>query len=185
VRHVLRDTARAIGVPDGAVDAAWLGAVREALLRLIDGQSAYLAREAARMHRLEHRLHVLGTGLFAMTALACVTAMAVEATLAFTGRELSESAAHVFLVVMTMITAGLPALGAAIYGIRMQGEFASLAERAHDTHQRLHLLRHTIEHDVPSFDTLRRRIAHLIEIVTSNTADWHRTHHARPLALPG
>jgi len=185
VRYCLRQTARDCGLPDAVVDRAWLTDVRTGLVRLIDTQIAYLAREAARMHRLEHRLHLFGTGLFAATAFACIFAMAVEATLAVTHRELSEASAHVFLVGMTMITAGLPALGAAIYGIRMQGEFASVSERAHDSLAHLQVLRHTIADDDLTFDTLQRRIAHLTALLTSDNADWHRTYHARPLALPG
>ena len=137
------------------------------------------------MHHLEHRLHVLGTALFGATALACIFAMAVEAGLALAHRELSEAAMHVFLVGMTMVTAGLPALGASIYGIRMQGEFASLSERAHDTLHRLQVLRHTLDEDELAFDTLQRRITHLTALLTSDVSDWHRTYHARPLALPG
>jgi len=185
VRHVLRQTARAIALPDALADQVWLGDVRTGLVRLIDDQIAYLGQESRRMHRLEHRLHLAGTALFAATALACIFAMAVEAGLALAHRELSESAMHVFLVGMTMITAGLPAVGAAIYGIRMQGEFASVSERAHDTLERLHVLRHTIGDDELAFDTLQRRIAHLTALLTSDLSDWHRTYHARPLALPG
>jgi hypothetical protein len=185
VRHVLRQTARAIALPDAVADQGYLGDVRAGLVRMIDAQIGYLARESRRMHHLEHRLHLAGTALFAATALACIVAMAIEAGLALAHRELSEATMHVFLVGMTMITAGLPALGAAIYGIRMQGEFASLAERAHDTHDRLRVLRHTIDEDELAFDTLQRRIAHLTALLTSDLSDWHRTYHARPLALPG
>jgi hypothetical protein len=185
VRHCLRQTARECGLPDARIDQSWLTDVQAGLVRLIDGQIAYLAKEAGRMHLLEHRLHLAGTTLFAMTAIACIIAMAVEAVLAITHSELSQAMAHIFLVGMTMITAGLPALGAAIYGIRMQGEFASVAERAHETHDRMQALRHTLDEDDPTFDTLQRRIAHLTALLTNDTADWHRTHHARPLALPG
>ncbi len=47
------------------------------------------------------------------------------------------------------------------------------------------MLRHTIADDELTFDTLQRRIAHLTALLTSDNADWHRTYHARPLALPG
>lgn len=185
VQYLLRQTARTVGLPDAVANSAYLADVRSGLMRLIDAQIAYLGREARRMHHLEHRLHVLGTALFGATALACIFAMAVEAGLALAHRELSEAAMHVFLVGMTMVTAGLPALGASIYGIRMQGEFASLSERAHDTLHRLQVLRHTLDEDELAFDTLQRRITHLTALLTSDVSDWHRTYHARPLALPG
>ena len=185
VRHRIRRAARDVGLPDAVVDAAYLARLRADLMNLIGAQIAYLSRETGRMHRLEHRLHLIGTALFGTTALACVVAMAVEAGLALTGQELSEGAAHVFLVGMTMVTAGLPALGSAIYGIRMQGEFASAAHRAEGTLERLRMLEHALAEDAPGFDTLQRRITHLAALLTSDTADWHRTHHARPLVLPG
>lgn len=185
VRHRIRRAARDIGLPDGLVDGTCLDRLRHDVMQLIAAQIAYLSRETARMHRLEHRLHLIGTTFFATTALACIVAMAVEAGLALTGQELSEGAAHVFLVGMTMVTAGLPALGSAIYGIRMQGEFASAAHRAEGTLERLRMLDHALAEDAPTFDTLQRRIAHLAALLTGDTADWHRTHHARPLVLPG
>jgi hypothetical protein len=185
VRYALRQTAQEIGLPDAVVDQAYLGDVREGLVRLIDAQIAYLAHESHQMHRLEHRLHRLGTALFAATALACIFAMGFEAWLTMTHQELSPRAMHIFLVGLTMITAGLPALGAAIYGIRMQGEFASVSERAHETHHHLETLRATIEADTLAFDTLQRRTAHLTALLTSDITVWRRTYHARPLALPG
>ncbi len=185
VRYALRQTAQELGLPDAVVDQAYLTDVRSGVVQLIDAQIAYLAHEAHQMHLLEHRLHRLGTALFAATALACIGAMAFEAWLTLTHRELSPATMHVFLVGLTMVTAGLPALGAAIYGIRMQGEFASVAERAADSHQHLEVLRATIAGDALTFDTLQRRIAHLTALLTSDISIWRRTYHARPLALPG
>lgn len=83
------------------------------------------------------------------------------------------------------MTAGLPALGAAIYGIRMQGEFATVGERARASLLQLRSLRQTVDTDELSFDLLQRRIAHLAALLTIDIASWRRTYHARPLALPG
>ncbi len=185
VRYYLRLTAQELGLPDAVADRAYLGEVRAGLGNLIDSQIAYLAGEAQRMHRLDHRLHRLGTALFASTALACIVALAFEAGLTLLHRELSAAAMHVFLVSITTVTAGLPALGAAIYGIRMQGEFATVGERARTLLLQLGALRHTIDTDELSFDLLQRRIEHLTALLTTDIATWRRTYHARPLALPG
>ncbi len=185
VRYYRRATAQELGLPHVAVDDAYLHDVRSGLCDLIDAQTAYLSAEDRRMHHLEHRLHRLGTALFALTALVCIASLAFEAVMTMLHTELSEQAMHVFLVSVTMATAGLPALGAAIYGIRMQGEFAAVAERAHGLGAQLATLRAIVAEDEQSFDTLKRRIIHLTDLLTSDLAQWQQTYRARPLALPG
>jgi len=181
----LNATAREIGLPNAVADAHYLEDVRAGLLDLVDAQRAYQIVEAGRMHRLEHRLHLLGIALFGLTALVCIGSLAFEAMLRMSGLELSAEGMHVFVVCVTIATAGLPALGAAIYGIRMQGEFADAAERAHVLAHQLGLLRSVIETDDLSFDTLKRRIQYGTSLLTTDLSTWHQTYIARPLSLPG
>ena len=185
VNHYVRATAREMGLPNVVVDATYLSDVRAGLCDLIDAQIAYLHMDAQRMHRLEHRLHLLGTALFAVTALVCIGSLAFEGMMRLWGAELSAEAMHLFIVGVTMLTAGLPALGAAIYGIRMQGEFAAVAERAYALSDQLTTLREIIDKDDLSFDTLKRRIVHTTDLLTTDLSQWHQTYRARPLSLPG
>jgi len=183
--YYLDATAREIGLPNTVVDSGYLADVRAGLLDLVDAQRAYQIVEASRMHQLEHRLHLLGIALFGLTAMVCIGSLAFEALLRLWGVELSAQAAHRFVVCVTIATAGLPALGAAIYGIRMQGEFADAAERAHALEHQLGLLRSVIDTDELSFDTLKRRIQYATSLLTTDLSTWHQTYVARPLSLPG
>lgn len=178
-----RATARELGLPSARIDATYLGCVRDDLMRLIDDQVAYLASDAHRMHRLEHRLHLLGTILFALSALTCVGLLAFKMLDAFDHR--LEPLVHMVSIGSTMISATLPAIGAAIYGIRMQGDFAGTAERNHTLGDQLARLRAVIAEDALSFDTLGRRVKRVTGLLTEDLSAWLQTYHARPLALPG
>lgn len=134
------------------------------------------------MHRLEHRLHRLGGALFAVTALVCAVVLAIEAI----GPFLVHGAAEQLLPLgVTVVSASLPAIGAAIYGIRMQGDFSGAAERNAALATQLTLLRTIASDDAPSFDGLRRLIRRTAELLTADVSQWVRATRARPLGLPG
>lgn len=180
-----RATAREVAMPSVRIDAAYLACVRDGLTTLIDDQIAYLKNDAHRMHRLEHRLHQLGTILFAMTALICVGLLIYKMADKMVGMAALDAIAHPVLTATTIASAALPAIGAAIYGIRMQGDFAGIAERSESLAHNLTTLRQVIDADVLGFDTLKRRVARATDLLTQDLASWLQTYHARPLTLPG
>jgi hypothetical protein len=180
-----RATARELGLPSVRVDRAYLACVRDSLTTLIDGQIAYLQSDAHRMHRLEHRLHQLGTILFAATALICVGLLIYKMADKMVGMAALDAIAHPVLTATTIASAALPAIGAAIYGIRMQGDFAGIAERSESLARNLGTLRQVIDADALSYDTLKRRVARATDLLTQDLASWLQTYHARPLTLPG
>jgi len=179
-----RATARELGLPSLVADGAYLGCVRDGLRSMLDDQIAYLEGDARRMHRLEHRLHLFGSLLFALTALICVIFLGVE-TLMRATLEAHSDAAHALAIAGVMTSAALPAIGAAIYGIRMQGDFAGIADRNHALAHHLRALRSVTNEDALSFDTLRRRVARATGLLTEGLENWHQTYRARPLVLPG
>ena len=181
----VRQAARALGCPDAKIDAAYLDRVRFRLLALIDDQVAYLNAEAHRMHRLEHRLHALGTFLFGATAAVCVFVLIFKFADEMAAPTLLHALGHPLLIAATIATAGFPAIGAAIYGIRMQGDFAGTAERSHALAAELATLRGVIADDALDFDTLTRRIRRASDLLTEDLASWLQTYKARPLTLPG
>ncbi len=180
-----RATARELGMPSVRVNAAYLACVRDGLTSLIDDQIAYLKTDAHRMHRLEHRLHNLGTILFMMTAIICVSLLVFKMADKMVGMAALDAVAHPFLTATTIASAAFPAIGAAIYGIRMQGDFAGTAERSESLAHNLATLRQVIDADALSFDTLKRRVARATDLLTQDLASWLQTYHARPLTLPG
>ena len=171
-------TARELGLPHAAADEPYLLAVRDALCELIDGQRSYLKVEAQRMHRLEHRLHLTGTGLFMITAFSCVALLITHGVMGI-------EAPQRVLTLVTAMSALFPAIGAAIYGIRMQGDFAGVAERSTVLDQHLTVLRSVIDEDDLSFETLSRRARRAADLLTGDVARWLSNASVRPLVLPG
>ncbi|WP_167071274.1 hypothetical protein [Sphingomonas vulcanisoli] len=176
--------ARRLGLPSARVDTAYLAATYARFIDLLDDQMAYLGREAARMHRLEHRLHRLGAVLFAVTALLCIAVLLIEGLGALLPDRMA-GLAHRLPLGVTVISAALPAIGAAIYGIRMQGDFAGVVERNEILAERLAQVRRIAIDEAASFDGLRRLVARTAELLTADVSQWLRASKARPLALPG
>lgn len=179
-----RQASRAIGLPSARVDAAYLADTRDRLIALLDDQAAYLTREAGRMHRLEHRLHRLGGALFALTAIVCVGVLTAEMLGTLWPHGIGQLTHHL-PVAITLVSAALPAIGAALYGIRMQGDFAGVVERNHALSAQLGQLRRIAADEDAGFDNLRRLIARTAQLLTADVAQWRRASQARPLALPG
>jgi len=183
VNWYARGTSRDLGLPSARVDGAYLGCVRDSLIALIDEQVAYLATDAQRMHRLEHRLHTLGTVMFGLTVVTCAALLAFKAADAVVHS--LDVLAQPLTIAATIVSAALPAVGAAIYGIRMQGDFAGIAERNRALGEQLATMRAVIAEDELTFDTLSRRVRRVTGLLTDGLASWLRAYHARPLALPG
>ena len=180
----VRRVARMLGLPSVRVDTAFLATTRARLLALLDDQIVYLGREAGRLHRLEHRLHRFGGILFTISAVICVGVVVVSALgVLMPGR--FGVLANNLPVSITVVSASLPAIGAAIYGIRMQGDFAGIVERDHVLAAQLGGLRRIAMDEAANFDNLRRLAARTTELLVADLAQWLHSSRARPLTLPG
>ncbi|SOB79118.1 hypothetical protein SAMN06297144_0385 [Sphingomonas guangdongensis] len=177
-----RRIARRLGLPSARIDAAYLAEAHLSLAALLNDQIGYVEREAGRMRRLEHRLHRLGAALFATTALVCAGVLGIEVVWTFSHEPGAE---HSLPLGVTVLSAALPAIGAAIYGIRMQGDFAGAAERNGALAKQLAELRRVVADESPGFDGLRRLIRRTAELLTADVSQWVRATRARPLSLPG
>lgn len=178
-------TARELGLPSVRVDAEYLDNVRTSLAALIDDQIDYHTNDISRMHRLEHRLHRLGTVLFASTALVCVAFLVFKVLDQMLASGFLDSLSQPLVIVATIATAAFPAVGAAIYGIRMQGDFAGNAQRSQALRDQLQALRKVIDEDDRGYDTLKRRVRHAADLLTEDLSTWLQNYRARPLVLPG
>ena len=178
-----RAVARRLGLPTGVTDHAYLARVHADFIRLIDGQIGYLDVDAHRLHRLDHRLHRIGELLFALTATVCLVFLVIE--LAAVAVPALHHAVVPITVWGTVASAALPAIGAAIYGIRMQGDFSGTAERDEELGKRLRRLRALSDDTLTSYDALRYRTDQVADLLTQDLSSWLHTYASRPLALPG
>ena len=183
VSWYIQAAARELGLPGVKVDATYLGCVKQELLEMIDGQIGYLEVDARRMHQLDHRLHRGGSALFATTALACLLMLGVK-TMPWLEWVAGASPLPLALVV-TILGAALPSIGAAIYGIRMQGDFAGVAARSETLRRDLIILKDVIIDDELEYDALLRRIRRVADLMAVDLTAWLQTYTARPLTLPG
>lgn len=176
-----RASARELGLVETDIDQTYLGKVKHAMLALIDDQVSYHRRNARMLHVADHRLHKAGDWLFIGTIAACVAYLAVESV--------PESPATILGIdtaaAATFVTALFPALAAAFYGIRMQADLAATGERSSTMAQQLERLRHAIERDPLTYETLVERNRRLGEIMLAEVQQWQMQYETKPLSLPG
>ena len=121
---------RAMGCPNGAIDKQRAGKLAEAIAcHEIEPQIAYHESTAKQIDTLDRRLEGLATILFVLTlgASALVIVM-LQVNPPWVDRMGSW---------LTLLSAGFPAVGTAIFGIRFQGDFGGSAERSRSTAQTL------------------------------------------------
>ena len=180
VHWLARATARELGMPNATADAAYLSRVHAAATGLVSDQIEYHRANAKRMHKLAHRLHQAGQYLFGGTIVACVawiTAKLAGIPMIVGGVGLTE--------IVTALTAVLPAFGAALYGISMQGAFAGVADRSDATVARMERLKRALKDDPLDYSRLIARLRRLADIMLTDVEHWRTTYQARPLKLPG
>jgi hypothetical protein len=174
---------RQLPLPDCVVNRHYLEKIRDAVLHAeIEDQIGYHQRNAARMHKLDHRLHLSGLLLFGATAGLCV----VFVILVWLGTVDRIEAPHRILVLnaLTFLTALLPTLGAALAAIHAQGEFRTLAEQSARTAKRLTAMGTTFAAEEPNFARMVDRIEKTSNILMAELREWHAIFRTRPLALP-
>ncbi|WP_336987090.1 hypothetical protein [Altererythrobacter aquiaggeris] len=176
-----RASAREMGLAEGTCDRKYMERVREAAIELLDEQIQYHRRTHRAMKAADHRLHLIGDGLFALTIIACLVWLGLKAVSGNPG-----SIAGVGITEMvTFATALLPALAASLYGIRMQGDFAVTADRSDAFDRRLGQLKIAIEREPLGYTRLSQRLHRLGEIMLSDVQQWKSSYQTRPLSLPG
>ncbi len=166
--------ARDIGLVPGSVEPAYMQAVGGLIENILEGQIRYHRRNHEKMEKLNHRLHRAGNVLFAITLAACVAHVALGGEAAW----------------LLMLATAPPALGAALYAITSQGEFARSADRSLAMSRELAALKSV---DLPQalragsemFAEVRKAALSVAEVMTAETNDWNLVFKYRPLHLPG
>src|SRR5262245_8813882 len=130
----VRATMREIGLPGTMLDGAYRRALLEATCKEEiegpQGQLAYNKHNIEAAHEIDHFLHRLGIGCFVLTAVILATFLA----LFWLDRQVAGAPIESLLLaakpLLTFLSAGLPALGAAVAGIRVHGDFEASARRS-------------------------------------------------------
>jgi hypothetical protein len=187
----VRATMREIGLPGATVD----GAYRRALLAATykeeiegpQGQLAYNKHNVEVAREIDHFLHRLGIGCFVLTAVILAVFLALfglDRLVASAPVELLLLAAKPF---MTFLSAGLPALGAAVAGIRVHGDFEASARRSARTLDQLAELSDdyasATKSEADLDDTAELLIA-TARVLSEDIAAWQDLYGRKRLTLP-
>ncbi len=172
-----RAVEREIPVPDLAVNAEFLAAVRDTVSRTeLKSQIAYNRHNAEAMEEAGHRLHLAGTFLFWATLAICVTFLVIYFVAIEEAEKLRE--------LTVFLTALFPAIGAALSAIRSQADFETVAKRSHETAADLEELDTAMESEPLEFARLTDRIEKAVDVMMADNAEWHVLFRTRPLSLP-
>lgn len=171
--------AEAVWRSSGPVGGRVAGA--DALARLVVDQElrpqiAYHRAAAHQLHLLEHRLHGIGMALFAGSIFGCVVLVVGYVA----AHDWMRANAGAFVA----LSAGLPALGGAIFGIRVQGDFAGAADRSRATADDLARFVAALEAAGPD----PARVCDLVEgaaaTMLADLGEWRLAYQRRQLELP-
>ena len=173
VDGMFRNIARDLGLAPAVVNHAYVASVAKLIADILEGQVKYHERNHETMHKLSHHLHLIGTALFILTLLACVTHVIW-----------GESS---WLLLLATVP---PAFGAAFYGIATHGEFSRSSDRSLAMARELEALQSTELHKAlasphESFAALRQTAEKVASVMIAETMDWSFVFRYRTLNLPG
>ncbi|MGP0094163.1 MAG: DUF4231 domain-containing protein [Xanthobacteraceae bacterium] len=196
----IRATMREIGLPTATLDATYQWRLLEATLaneiQGSEGQLAYHQDNQKTVGRIDHMLHFLGNGCFYLTFFILVL-LAAAAALSAGKTQLESGGAPVssfFAAFVAFLrkhqifwTAGLPALGAALSGIRAHGDFEGLRERSAHMVDELNLLQRryktAVQHEMNFTETYDVLMA-TARVLSEDVAAWQELYGRKPLNLP-
>ena len=166
---------RAMACPSGAIDRACAARLGKAIADYeVEPQVSYHHRNAEQIEALDHRLEQIGMVLFAATVLVTIATLIGVAI----GSNFVNSYGNWF----TLVSAGFPALGTAVFGIRFQADFGGDALRSKATAETLRQIDQELRKDV----TLSRA-ADLAEqaarIMLSDLDEWRLVNQQRDLSV--
>jgi hypothetical protein len=179
-----RAVVRMQGLRTGSLAGSDLSAERTVLLDVLTGQCEYNHANTRRMRRLNLGLEVVGLCLLTLTLAVAVDHLfgspVVHCTLArLLPQWMWGDALPVWL------SAALPALATATYGIRVIGDFEGAHRRAERTHHALDQLIGAIKQDPADFALLRARARSAGDAMLGDVSSWRLSAESRGLAIPG
>jgi hypothetical protein len=141
----------------------------------LNPQIEYNRASAHQMHLLDHRLHQAGMILFLVSILSCLCSVAMNL--------LAHDFARTHAAWFIAASAGLPALGGAIFGIRMQGDFGTTAERSLITAAKLTRIAESLAQPGLSLARQTDLAEAAAATMLADLAEWRRAYERRTLQL--
>jgi hypothetical protein len=180
----IRATMREIGLPTATLDHTYqwrlLRATLEHEIEGPDGQAAYHEENHKIMGRIDQSLHVVGLLCFGVTF--CLLALFIAGSTTWLRRIAMDVKPS-----LSFWTTGLPALGAAVAGIRVQGDFEGSKERSAGMVDALRALeddyRKAMARDLSLTETSSLLIS-TAHAMSEDVAAWQELYGRKWLSLP-
>ena len=138
-------------------------------------QAQYHDVNAHRMEKLDHRLHEIGNFLMGGVIAACVVFLAGYVPFAYYVKKMT--------LPFIFLTAGLPAVGAAVFGMRGHGEHLLAASRSANTALALQRNAARLKH-VFRADLLAVELEKTAAIMLADLNEWTVSYRERSLEIP-
>jgi len=166
---------RAMGCPAGTIDRACAARLGKAIAaHEVEPQMSYHERNAKQIELLDHRLGQIGMVLFAATLVVSV--------LTLIGLGIGSDYVNRYGNWFTLVSAGFPALGTAVFGIRFQGDFGGDALRSMATADTLRLIDQELRKDV-SLSRAADLAEQAARIMLSDLDEWRLVNQQRDLSV--
>jgi hypothetical protein len=168
---------REMDSPQGILDTAAIRRLADDVQReQIVVQAAYHRLNADRMRRLDHRLHEIGNFLMGAVIASCFLYILGYIFVQHTVKELSP--------LFVFLTAGLPAVGAAVFGMRGHGEHLLAASRSANTADALEANAARLA-KVRKQEALAAELETTAAIMLADLNEWTLAYRERSLEIPG
>ena len=166
---------RARGCPAGTIDRACAARLGKAIAaHEVEPQMSYHERNAKQIELLDHRLGQIGMILFAATLVVSV--------LTLIGLGIGSDYVNRYGNWFTLVSAGFPALGTAVFGIRFQGDFGGDALRSMATADTLRQIDQELRKDV-SLSRAADLAEQAARIMLSDLDEWRLVNQQRDLSV--
>jgi hypothetical protein len=166
---------RAMGCPSGMIDVPRANRLADAIAEHeVSPQVAYHERHAEQIKLLDHRLEIIGTVLFVATLLVSIATIIGYAADAWI--------VNTYGNWFTLVSAGFPALGTAVFGIRFQADFGGDAVRSMATANTLGQIDQELRKNV-SLSRAADLAEQAARIMLSDLDEWRLVNQQRDLSV--
>jgi hypothetical protein len=166
---------RAMPCPSGAIDKDCAARLGEAIAtHEVEPQVGYHLRNAEQIEALDHRLEQIGLVLFAATVLVTIATLI--------GDVVAPDYVNRYGNWFTLVSAGFPALGTAIFGIRFQADFGGDALRSKATADTLRQIDGELRKNV-SLSRAADLAEQAARIMLSDLDEWRLVNEQRDLSV--
>jgi hypothetical protein len=166
---------RAMGCPSGAIDRACAARLGQAIAEHeVAPQVGYHERNAEQIEQLDKSLEKIGMVLFAATLLVSVATLV--------GLAVGSNFVNRYGNWFTLVSAGFPALGTAVFGIRFQADFGGDAVRSMATADTLGQIDSELRKNV-SLSRAADLAEQAARIMLSDLDEWRLVNQQRDLSV--